>query len=120
MGLMSWFTGRAAGKTAPARRLASQQPRRHTAVEIVPGDHAGCAAVRALSGQRFLGEEAPRLPLADCDQPECSCSYRHHEDRRDETRRATDLTGGFLSLSQVQREERRNSPGRRARDKRQR
>jgi hypothetical protein len=120
MGLKSWLSGRAAGTTAPARQRASRQPRRHAAVEIVRGDQAGCAAVRALSGQRFLGEEAPRLPLPDCDQPECRCSYRHHEDRRSETRRATDLTGGFLSLSQVQREERRTSPGRRARDKRQR
>ena len=50
-----------------------------------------CAAVAALKDQRFLVEDAPQLPLADCTSSErCKCKYRHHEDRRnrDDDRRA--------------------------------
>jgi hypothetical protein len=43
-----------------------------------------CAAATALVGQRFLSRDAPRLPLADCDQPACQCHYRHYDDRRTE------------------------------------
>jgi hypothetical protein len=43
-----------------------------------------CAAVEALKDQRFLVEDAPQLPLADCTSSErCKCKYLHHEDRRD-------------------------------------
>lgn len=42
----------------------------------------GCQAVSAIQGRRFLGAEAPGLPLADCSSPHCNCSYLHHDDRR--------------------------------------
>ena len=43
-----------------------------------------CAAVEALKDQRFLVEDAPQLPLADCTSSErCKCKYLHHQDRRD-------------------------------------
>ena len=43
-----------------------------------------CAAVEGLKDQRFLVEDAPQLPLADCTSSErCKCKYLHHEDRRD-------------------------------------
>lgn len=42
----------------------------------------GCGAAQQLKGQRFLGSEAPPLPLADCDAPRCQCRYHHHVDRR--------------------------------------
>jgi hypothetical protein len=47
--------------------------------------------VRKLVGQRFLSREAPRLPLRDCDRPDCSCRYEHHEDRRRGPRRAREM-----------------------------
>jgi hypothetical protein len=54
--------------------------------------HAGspaCEAIRRLEGTRFLKEATPLLPLAECDQQRCRCTYSHHEDRRDaENRRA--------------------------------
>ena len=31
------------------------------------------------------------LPLEDCDTSNCTCRYRHYEDRRDRQRRSSDL-----------------------------
>jgi hypothetical protein len=42
----------------------------------------GCPAVESLRLQRFLSEEAPSLPLADCGAQGCRCKYIHHSDRR--------------------------------------
>jgi hypothetical protein len=41
-----------------------------------------CAAVKRLSGQRFLSKEAPPIPLPACDAASCRCRYLHFEDRR--------------------------------------
>ncbi|QUN06573.1 hypothetical protein KDN34_03710 [Shewanella yunxiaonensis] len=41
-----------------------------------------CKAAAQLSGKRFLPQDAPCLPLATCDNPDCKCRYMHHEDRR--------------------------------------
>lgn len=43
-----------------------------------------CKAVEELAGQRFLSKDAPKLPLRGCTEPQCSCRYRKHEDRRHE------------------------------------
>lgn len=51
------------------------------AVSIQPALQS-CPAVEALKLQRFLSEEAPALPLANCGTPTCSCKYVHHADRR--------------------------------------
>jgi hypothetical protein len=53
------------------------------AVAIQPGPKR-CAAVEALLGQRFLSSDAPNLPLKDCTESQCTCRYRHYEDRRHE------------------------------------
>lgn len=41
-----------------------------------------CAAVKAVQSHRFLSEDAPGLPLPQCDQAVCGCKYKHHGDRR--------------------------------------
>jgi len=51
------------------------------AVSIQPGVKR-CEAVNELVGQRFLSKDAPRLPLAKCTEAECTCRYRHYDDRR--------------------------------------
>ena len=51
------------------------------AVSIAPGPEA-CEAAQVRAGKRFLSREAPRLPLAECGNPECRCRYQHHDDRR--------------------------------------
>lgn len=51
------------------------------AVTIEPCRKA-CAAALKAEGARYLANEAPRLPLAGCDTADCTCHYRHYDDRR--------------------------------------
>ena len=46
-----------------------------------------CDAAKAMDGQRFLSNEAPALPLAECDLAECNCHFSHYKDRRARTDR---------------------------------
>jgi hypothetical protein len=52
---------------------------------------SACPAVKALTGKRFLANEAPTVPLENCNSASCTCKYVHHEIRReqDKDRRAT-------------------------------
>jgi len=62
------------------------------AVAIRPCKDA-CAAVKALEGKRFLSNNPPFLPLADCDQSMCQCRYQHYSDRRGKQNRRDELAG---------------------------
>ncbi len=93
--------------------MTNQPGSRWNAVSIVCTS-ASCAAARALKGRRFLGAEAPRLPLKDCTlAAACPCSYRKHSDRRAGPRREIDTTGIRRSSPTP---ERRSSRGRRSTD----
>lgn len=84
------------------------------AVEIRCGEDC-CAAARDSRGERYLGAEAPRLPLAACDRASrCTCSYRHYDDRRHSRRRAADVGGPSTRPEQG---DQRSSDGRRADDR---
>jgi hypothetical protein len=84
------------------------------AVSILSSE-ASCAAARALRAVRFLSSEAPRLPLDECTNAgSCPCAYKHHADRRSQTRRQDELTGLRRTNRIVQ--ERRNQRGRRSTD----
>ncbi len=77
-----------------------------------------CAAAKALAGQRFLAAAAPRLPLPECDAPQCGCSFKHHEDRRSgEDRRNPFGPGAIMRATGRHKAERRGGPGRRATDR---
>ena len=52
-------------------------------VSIRPTSGA-CRAVQSIANKRFLPNEAPPLPLANCDVSYCGCRYEHHQDRRDQ------------------------------------
>ena len=84
-------------------------------VSIVPCKNP-CDAVLANPRRRVLSRDAPRLPLADCSDPDhCQCKYQHHADRRSAPRRSEDSGAGSGPGSKPPRERRR--PGeRRARD----
>lgn len=94
-----------------------QEPRApsYHAVSVCAGKNA-CAAAQSFSGKRVLSAEALLLPLADCDRADrCTCSYRHHDDRRQRPRRQTEgapPTGGLVEHS-----ERRQKKGRRSEDR---
>ena len=63
----------------------------------------GCAAAKAIAGRRFLANEAPTLPLPECDVSNCGCQFTHYDDRRARkdrrspfaTSMSTDGTGSF-------------------------
>lgn len=52
-------------------------------VSIRPTSGA-CRSVQAIAGKRFLPNEAPALPLTNCDVSYCGCRYEHHQDRRNQ------------------------------------
>jgi hypothetical protein len=66
-------------KTAPAEE---QHKKSFAAVRIKPHEHA-CNAAFDYSHRVYLVDEAPLLPLPDCDKAEtCRCGYTHYDDRR--------------------------------------
>jgi hypothetical protein len=74
-----------------------------------------CVVARDLKKKRFLSKEAPALPLEGCTKrASCPCTYRHHDDRRSQTRRDNEM--GISATGNGQRTERRASPGRRSDD----
>jgi hypothetical protein len=86
---------------------------RWAAVSVVTTG-GGCEAARALKGKRFLGADAPRLPLNECATPgACRCAYRKYADRREGPRREEEETGMRRSITQADRRVRR---GRRSTD----
>jgi hypothetical protein len=114
-GLRSALGGLLGGKSAPSKGLTSTHyhiTNPYHAVSIVSGPTC-CAAARSLKAQRFFSKEAPSLPLATCTVSACRCSYKHHDDRRMRSRRASDRIGQPASWSGV---ERRGASGRRQND----
>jgi hypothetical protein len=79
--------------TAKSASVQTRSPKHWHAVAIV-AKSSSCEAARALRGTRFLSAEAPRLPLVQCTTPNaCPCAYRHHDDRRAESRREEEGAG---------------------------
>ncbi len=102
------------GSAAPVE-ARPKPPRGFHAVTLKPCPNA-CAAVHAITGQRFLSSEAPALPLAGCDQQRCDCTYGHWSDRRDRGNRRSgwDTFAGFAQ-SLVQGDRRNEARDRRNR-----
>jgi len=58
-----------------------------------------CDALEKIDGLRFFPEEAPQLPLPECDlKDSCHCRYRHWSDRRHEDDRRSPFIGIADSL----------------------
>jgi hypothetical protein len=83
------------------------------AVSIRYGKDA-CAAAKSVTGQRFLADEAPRLPLPRCDAAVCECRFAHHKDRRSGHDRRSPFGGGSIGGGTGRfDQERRTAPDRR-------
>lgn len=54
---------------------------KYSSVSIYCGPEA-CSAASALSGSRYLVDEAPSLPLPRCSAETCQCGYFTYRDRR--------------------------------------
>ena len=99
MGIFGWFKGgnsKSKGSQSKAAATVPAKPDFRSA-EIIPGNAGACLAARELAGKRFLAKKVPMIPLRDCNYPNCHCSYRRHLDRRQLTRRASDLGGEVTS-----------------------
>ena len=96
---------------------APTSPYRATSIKY-GGD--ACEAVKALGEQRFLLDEAPHVPLSNCDSLKCNCRYVRHKDRRSdegERRAISGATGGVYSnAGNTERRDGAGKLGRRASD----
>lgn len=101
------------GTAREAQRLQHERTIYH-GVTIVPGE-ASCAGAQMLKGVRFLGREAPALPLAGCAANDCGCVYQHFDDRRHRNRRDPYLNKVYLAPEELV-EHRQGSAGRRKTD----
>ena len=64
---------------------------RWRSVKIRPGT-TPCRPVAAITGQIFLAQGAPSLPLANCTNNNCGCRYVFLEDRRSGEERRLELS----------------------------
>jgi hypothetical protein len=72
-----------------------------------------CAAAKSLEGKRFLSGAAPRIPLPECDVPECKCRFVHHQDRRAGDDRRSPFSAGFTGETGRHPQEQRQQSDRR-------
>lgn len=112
---VGWWVSRIHRHASAAASSARPGPVRPSApfhaVTIAAGPTA-CQRARALARRNcaLLPSQAPRLPLAGCDQDQCRCRYVHHADRRRRVRRAIDRGWPSRGLGDV---DRRKRPDRR-------
>jgi PLD-like domain len=79
-----WLVVRIRQNKAIEQLQATRKPKdsgKFHAVAIKYSENA-CNAAKALTGRRFLSSAAPRLPLPECDYPNCNCRFVHFTDRR--------------------------------------
>ena len=116
MGLFSMFSR--ADEDNPVNRSAIRaKPNfEFRGVEVIPDTNACCNAVEALAGRRLLADEAPQLPMPDCDQVSCECRFQQYSDRRTDLRRDADAGIGTLADMFVTDNARAERPGRRSAD----
>ena len=80
-------------KSKSAARVPRAPPSQWHAVCIKPKG-SSCEAVQAYRAARYLSSEAPRLPVPECTVSDtCSCVYKHHADRRSQSRRQEERDG---------------------------
>ena len=68
-------------ETGEMAQAVGSEGNAYAAVAVVCGEGACCRA-EAISGIRFLIDEAPRLPMPSCTAETCTCRYFHFRDRR--------------------------------------
>lgn len=73
-----------ASKGSPAEKT-TPKPWQSVSIKTRLG---ACNAAIAAQDTVYLANEAPSLPLAECDVDTCGCRYVYHDDRRQEDRRS--------------------------------
>jgi hypothetical protein len=82
--LASYRISKSAKRPAASARQSTRKPvaSPYAAVSIHCGSDA-CASVMEINQKRYLNNDAPQFPLADCNSGKCECRYQRHQDRRD-------------------------------------
>jgi hypothetical protein len=114
-----WLIVRVRQNNAATKAESRPEPKKHNKYQAVAIQYSenACDAAKVMTGRRYLINEAPRLPLADCDFGDCRCKFAYHDDRRSTSDRrspfsnkaVTDGTGTYAR-------ERRARKGRRKGD----
>ena len=107
--LVWWFLRRRGTKAERTDTTVEDSTRSDYHAVSIKFDRNACKAAQKISGRRFLSGAAPRLPLQECDVPECNCRFAHHKDRRSSTDRrspfaASGFGGGTGSFEKERRE----------------
>jgi len=98
------------------RPASTPPPSRYSSVSIMLPRNC-CSSAQSLAGARFLAQEAPQLPLADCTITPCKCGFIRHKDRREEDEDRRAIHGLRAELHALHTgEERRKRRGRRSYD----
>jgi len=89
---------------------------KYRGVQVIVNKTDCCQAALAIADKRCLIDQIPKLPLNDCGAKNCRCTYERFDDRRTDSRRASDL--GYDMASQLREEDNRSntSSGRRSND----
>jgi len=122
LGMAWWYFHRRAAREAAARsaadasrRLTQSSSEFHAVAIRTPA--TACDAARKLEGIRYLGPDAPKLPLPDCDREHCECRFQHYDDRRTgKDRRSPFGSAGSTPGTGRFQAERRQKEGRRTDD----
>lgn len=103
-------------RVAPEIARVEPESEDYRGVEVIPHPSGHCEAVDKIAGKRLLADEAPSLPLPNCDAEECNCRYAQYRDRRLDSRRDADI--GIRSVASTMGADsgRSRKPGRRADD----
>jgi hypothetical protein len=113
---VAWLVLRIRQNKAIEQLQSTRKPRdsgKFHAVAIKYSEDA-CDAAKALTGRRFLSSAAPRLPLPECDFPNCSCQFAHFNDRRaGRDRRSPFAPAASTGTTGVHSQERRDRTDRR-------
>ena len=104
-------------KRAPKTEVsaASSSDTRWRSVKIRPGPSC-CRQISEITGQIFLAQDAPSLPLDNCTNKTCKCRYLFLEDRRSGEDRRLALSRRFGGFIHSYESERREVTGRRYAD----
>ena len=116
---MAFFSRPGLGRADSSRKSTTASARKKQlfrSVEVVPHPNTRCSAVAQIVGYRILADEAPPLPLPDCDEPQCRCRYAQYRDRRTDLRRDADDGIGTVAAMLNTNDVRSEVPGRRADD----
>lgn len=106
--LLAWFLWRNISSNTERHKIKHRHPHeQHPYHSVsVETESSACKAQDKIKNTRFLSDDAPPLPLPNCQAKDCQCHYQHYEDRRDPhgTRRndfglSHDLFGGDGQLN---------------------